>query len=304
MLAVLFVVFCCVSCKKDGVYKPKEKISKIYYEYSYITYSDGDIVYKSSPEKNLSEKWHWEKEKLIQIEHDFWPYNFIYKKNQLEKIECAEMVVKFIYNESLYEKIEISNKGKDLLIITINERNKNNITKFSIQMFYDDDTWYDYAKNKSNVEETQTISVIEPIIQLLFPSSFTHFITKNIAEKTHKSITVETYTVELKYDKNNVIEQTFKDSYGDELTYIFSYDKKKNPFYKSSHTFLEGIEEGFFIQSENNILTMYEKNYPEDITKYEYEYNGDYPTKQIEKYTYGNERFLTERSSIYYYEYE
>lgn len=305
IVLVLGMVVGFASCKKEGVYKPKEKISKIYYESSRKEYYNGELSYQYSSQKRLIEKWNWSGKKLIQIEHDYWPYNFLYKGNQLEKIEYGDVEVIFTYNKSLYDKIEIKENGQNDLIITVDQRDGDNITKFTLEAFYENSNLNYLSKRKNKTDDAIAISSIEPILQIILPNNFIDFLSKSIDKKKQKAMVSEKYTIELKYDKNNIIEQKFTDSDGYEETYIFTYDNKKNPYYKSIHGTIEGIGEGTtFIQSENNIKSMYDKESPEDITKYDYEYDGDYPVKRTEKYSYTGDVYSSEYTYIYYYEYK
>lgn len=304
IMLILSMIFGFTSCKKEGIYKPKEKISKIHYEYSEKYYYGGELTHNYSSSKRLSEKWNWQGKKLMQIEHSDWPYNFSYKGNQLEKIEYGDIIATFTYNKSLYEKIEIKENDKDILIITVDQREGDNITRFFFEIFYESND-FDYMSNKaSKVNETAANSRIEPILQIVLPRHFTNFVSKNIDKKRQKSIVSDRYTVEMKYEKNNVVEQKIIDSDGNFETYIFTYDTKKNPYYKSIHTSIDGGDGNTFVQSENNILTTYDKDSPEDIRKYVYEYDGDYPKTRTENYSSGDEWFRSERTYTYYYEYE
>ena len=89
LLAVaVMVVF--VGCKKDGIYNPKKKISKITYirQYNDPTYGQGDDT--------ATEVWKWDKNKLKQIVHYAWVENFVYDKNgrllRIENIDYDEYI--------------------------------------------------------------------------------------------------------------------------------------------------------------------------------------------------------------------
>ena len=71
------------SCEKDGQYKPKERISKVYRSYS--------------SEKRLACTWTWNDDKLSRIDYytpngeQIWSENFYYdNKNRIEKVEVPE----------------------------------------------------------------------------------------------------------------------------------------------------------------------------------------------------------------------
>jgi hypothetical protein len=92
-MTLLLSAIAITSCNKDGVYNPKEKISKIYKDYGVG--------------KQLAEKWNWDGKQLKTIDHynvlgglqyaEIFTYN---KKNQVIKVENSEYneYTEYIYN--------------------------------------------------------------------------------------------------------------------------------------------------------------------------------------------------------------
>ena len=86
LLASLMFLATFTSCfkDKDGEYKPKEKISRIFKDYG-----DGGG-------KELREVWNWDKKQLKSIDHYSggslnWTEEFTYnKKGQIERVDCYE----------------------------------------------------------------------------------------------------------------------------------------------------------------------------------------------------------------------
>ncbi|MDR0368686.1 MAG: hypothetical protein LBH82_06050 [Bacteroidales bacterium] len=304
----LILAFGFTSCNKEGVYKPKEKISKIHYEYSYEIYQNGELVNQDS-HKYLDQIWHWKGKKLTQIENsEDWPSNFIYKGNQLEKIEMGEMTVNFTYKKSLLDKVEAIEDDKTIFSISIDAREDKKITRMICQYYYYyDDRYYPILHQKSNNADKQTLASanrMESIMALVLPTGFSDILAKSAAKKGRKSTEIETRIIELTYDGNNIIEQKITDEDGYNSTYVFTYDKYKNPHYKSFLGAAALSEDGSFIQSENNVLTLSSKDDPEYTVKFEYTYENDFPATQTVRYTYGNEWYQEESIRTIHYEYK
>ena len=114
MLTALAAVVCFLgACKKEGVYNPSEKISKIYKSSTYVSqYYDGstwrDANNESSP-KRLVEAWNWDGKKLMSIDS----YN-------LDGTVEADETVKFEYDGKRLTKIT-DVTGKNYATITYEE---------------------------------------------------------------------------------------------------------------------------------------------------------------------------------------
>ena len=81
----ILLAFAFTSCEKDGQYKPKERISKVY------------SLTPHSPEKHLECVWTWDDKKLSKIDYLFWngdldwTETFKYdSKNRIERVEDLE----------------------------------------------------------------------------------------------------------------------------------------------------------------------------------------------------------------------
>lgn len=297
---VLATLFTFNSCNKEGIYKPKEKISAIYEGYSAKIYMDGEQTQEVSVNKTLSERWTWDKKKLSQIEGTDETVKFTYKNNQLIKASTWDTEAEYFYKKSLLDKIEIKDKGQLVVSVSIDERNDKKITRLTYQISYDG---FDFLSDK-NLKNTEIAlnNDLSPILKMVLPVNFMKIMQKNAGKKQYKANFV-TFTVEMSYSGNNMIEQKLIYEDNSTETYIFTYDSKKNPYYKSFHMFL--MDGNSFSQSENNILTMYDKDYPEDIITYSYEYDGDYPKKSTyNSVMYFDEGMYVEYLYNYYYEYE
>jgi hypothetical protein len=248
-------------CKKrEGVYKPKEKISKIYYEETEAG--------KVTVPKELKETWTWEKKKLTKIElAELFTFNFSYdNKSRVSKIEGKEVLMKFYYEKKYLDKMEITANGMSVTM-TVSDRKDDKITKLTFET---------QSLDKSTKSAAAELAQMNPVINLFFPNAIANAVLSDISEtKMHKAGTI-TLIYEYTYSGNNITEIKRTDG-TTETVFLYSYDDKKNPYYKS----LFYVQDGQSIVglSENNIVTYYEKGKRGYATNYRYEYNSeDLPT--------------------------
>ena len=99
------------SCHKDGVYNPKEKISRIYYQGS-----------GQSAEKQLSELWNWDGKKLSTITYYYntgeieGTEKFSYDGKRLSRIDYISdfgdgSYLLFTYDGRKLDKVEVYARG-------------------------------------------------------------------------------------------------------------------------------------------------------------------------------------------------
>jgi hypothetical protein len=313
--------------KKDGIYRPKEKISKIYYEvirYDSIGKQPTDTFQK----KELVEIWRWEKKKLVQIEfgdHQVWAWNFEYKGKRITKITSPDRSINFTYGDkSKLEKIEVRDEKKERteLIITVDERSENNITKL---------TYAHHTYPESAQEKLLAVNNLQSVMHIMLGESVGDIILSDIANsniadkgKAHKAtVTIINKTVNLTYQGNNVTQAkwTVDNDPNPPLVYTnnYSYDNKINPYYKAiclMYTNDMNIEGELSIASLGNLFPLSENNVTSieshhdtlvSTVSYKYDYNSeDFPTKQtkIEKGVMNNlDKTKFENHYIYYYEY-
>lgn len=286
------------SCKKEGVYKPKEKISRIYVDSGY---GDG---------KKLEEVWTWDKKQLQRIDHYYdgdlsWSEEFTYNnKGQVERVDCYKdsEYTEYTYDGDKLSKATYYYRGS---IVTehIFKHEGENITEIEI-------TYFDNKKRNSHLRNEG----YNPLRMLLQGNNYQTL--KNAIERVHTSIDI--VTVKLEWEKKNVskIEIT-EGPY--RFTANFKYDDKLNPFKNLFGLYVDGdIDEGSLL-SKNNVI---EEHYAETsngetytgIIKYSYSYDGKFPT--VQRYTYSYETPVWDyygdligyetvtRTTSTYYEYE
>jgi hypothetical protein len=277
-ITLILSMICLTSCKKDGVYNPKKKISKIFYQYSGGT-------------KQLNETWTWDKNKLSKIDYGSGYYErFEYDKNQISKIIDSDGdYQKFTYDGSKINKIEFY-YGNTLYEAYKFEHNGNKISKITIEEYdYDD---YEYASKSIKNSKRN-------ILRFILPEQFCEKIEKSLSQKKNRKA-METYTTTLKltWKGNNVEEIVYEDMYDNELyaeTSKYTYDKKKNPF----DGLLSEIEDSF---SKNNVTKMTTTDTDNNYWEYEYSYSydGNFPKEVTQIYRSGSYT----NTSMTYYEYE
>ena len=97
------------SCKKDGQYAPKERISKIY------------VSTSNSPEKHLECVWTWDDKKLSKIDYLFWNGDLFWtetfkydSKNRIERVEDLKFneYVQYTYDGNKLKGMEYYSEGE------------------------------------------------------------------------------------------------------------------------------------------------------------------------------------------------
>lgn len=271
LLASLMFLATFTSCFKDkeGEYKPKEKISRIYKDYG-----DGDG-------KELREVWNWDKKQLQRIDHYYdgyldWSEEFTYnKKGQIERVDCYECGE---YTEYTYDGRKLS-KSTCYEDGSIYEEYKfkhdgNKITKIEILYFY----------NRGSRDNSRLRKEGYNPLRILLPENDYQTLVKVI--ENNPASRGGMVTVKLEWEKKNVskIEVT---SGSDRYTVELKYDDKLNPLKNFFSLYPEDAfaDESDYSLSKNNVV---EERFIEDgeteIDKYSYSYDGKFPT--VKRYTY------------------
>jgi hypothetical protein len=291
--------------KKDGVYKPKEKISKIYYEViRYDSLGQRDTNYKA--EKELIEVWRWDKKKLMRIEMaggQDWSWDFFYKGSQITKIESGDMVINFSYGDkSKLQKIEVlDEKERTLMTITVDSRNDDKISKLAYVIYSYDDL------SKSLTARSSLFDRLQPVMRILMGNDFEEIMFSEVAnnEKVRKATTMQNLFVDLTYNGENVSQAKWNYQIGSVLetyTYTYTYDNKVNPYYRAislmSNSDVNSVDMelptvtpvivpyyNLLPLSENNIVSFEARHDTNTNTiKYDYQYDSkDFPVQRTRK---------------------
>lgn len=278
-LMVLLVLFSFTACKKDGVYTPQKKISKIY-------------IQMPGHQKELQSKWIWDGKMLAAVE--YYDNNnvsstatYTYKGKQLEKIESENgFSMVFIYQKSKLVNLKMyyANILAEEGVVT---HTKNKITQI-------DYTYYNQTMKSENIADF--IQSLRSLTGIFLENSVENMI--DFHEKMAKNETkaLATWSVFYTYIGNNVLEEKYVTANEEDL-YIYQYDKKRNPFYG---LLMGGDSDLPFEFSKNNIVNVERKTEGnvQSATNFEYEYDKNYP---IEKRVYDAKTNVLERTMFYEY---
>ncbi len=290
-IALLTVAF--VSCKKDGVYKPKEKIAKIYKEWTTI-----DVTTQVTPDmtttrtdtmaqpRYVAEEWNWVDKTLgsvvIKDSHGNVDANVAYiydDKNRLTGLTFDGGKVEYAYNED--KKLQSMKYYED------------NELGFSYDIEYEGklpvkvamtEYWGASDKNMSDFAKS------------LIPSYILKY--KELKEKglTAKATHTYTITANITWDGKNISQVVTAEHDEDPVTTTYEYDNNINPYYGmygAVWVFEGEAEELHFAYSKNNVVKetcSYTSNNKTitTIDEYTYEYDGKYPTSVTTVYRYEN----------------
>jgi hypothetical protein len=276
-----------VNCQKDGVYNPKQKISKIRQAYN--------------GEKRLIEAWTWEGNLLsrtVEYSNDTTVKGkvyYFYEKKQLVRMEYTGFSYCIItYSGSQYDKIDFYtrfDRKTDTYVFTYD---KKKVSKIMIT------TYADPQKLIGSMGNNDLKAVFIPKMIL---EQTDKMVAKSTIRKANEDVVI-THTIT--YDKDNPkewrISQTVNEKLG-ELVYTYdSYDENNNPYYASNLVY--GVGNSF---QKNNPTKVTCIAYLDgvsgvpSITDYTYQYDTKkYPTEMIEMRKEGTAVF----PDTLYYEYK
>lgn len=291
-LTTVCVIFALIftACDKEGVYNPKQKISKIYAQYYYG-------LEKITPPKELAETWTWDKNLLVKIAYrtDGQSYDvFEYDGKQISKIKNyydgeLEGYLTFTYEKSKLKKAEYFYESTLSLLAEITH-DGDKITKVKVTEYYDDieeeEEEY-FAKNFTYKDKAFRL------MHFFIPGQKKHLLHKNL----HKSETYS-YTIDYVYNGDNITSEKWIYEDATDFT-TYTYDDKLSPYYNLIN-YAESLA-----TSKNNILTMkqqlsYDGESDEFTGTFTYEYDGKWPVKSTGEYKSNGEYEFTD---VYYYEY-
>ena len=255
LIVAVFIAIGFSSCQKEGIYKPKEKITSIYYA-------------DSNHDKYLSEKLTWDGKMLSTIEHFVvnpigeltinYTEKFKYdNKNRIERVEeSSDYYIQYRYNGNKLEKVEL-HEGNDILQYAIIHYNDKKIDKIE---------FFNYEYDKSNIQK----------MSLLPKNIWDKVMPWSDISKSLKSTSMFIITLELAWDGDNVskIKSYYTYNYEfidyDENTdgYIsnicsdysetvisYTYDDKTNPLYGLRNSVIYAYDGGIENFSKNNIVS-------------------------------------------------
>lgn len=278
LTAMVLAVACMfAACTKEGVYNPKEKISKIF-ESSVSTYTMGSTTTTDETPKHPTESWTWDGKLLSSITYYEGDgtvdetVTFTYDGKQLSKMQTvgSNSYTQFIYDGSKLEKFETyySNRLESAGTVTYDGKK---VVQIDV---------VDYDNNKSN----KTDRLMQTVLQFVMPvyTENTAKVAKTVATKGSN-----TSTIKFEWDGKN-ISKAILEYDNDKISVAYTYDEKNNP-YQGFLYFIEDEAIGATWGSKNNVLSetvTMSMDGETDTYKYtfSYEYDGKWPTTK----TYSN----------------
>jgi hypothetical protein len=293
LLLISFALF--VSCEKQYVYHPKQKIKRIYKE-----------VPNYFP-KYLSQEWTWEKNKLIKIDYYYYDNfrfseNYYYEGDKLVKVADEEGYFQIAYNGSKNTNIQYFRDDGKLLAVWDFSYSNNKVSKIIFSGDY--------------MNEICCKNIESGFVSTFIPKEIISVIAeRNTNRNSAKSPAQDIRTLFFTYDGDNIKEikmELIEEGEPFYMTYTYnSYDKMLNPFYK--HIGMNEYESDLvgtsfhLVTSKNNALEMIFSVPNEfiDKTTTTYTYNKKFPVEvEINRSITDNSETYPFPISKIYYEYE
>lgn len=253
-IALIICALVFSSCKKEGQYLPKKKITKIVD--TYATSAEG--VSNTTAQKQI---WKWGGDVLSYIDYYDQDDNLLTtlvlgydKYNRIDEIisSTSNESYKYTYSGKYLDKMEYSVNEKLICTYTF------------------------VRKNKNIIEVNCTTASKSDVAMMANPFMF--FMPEKVAAELAKAPTAKgSSTIKLTWDGKNVVEATMNE--GEQVhSFKWKYDNKINPFESflrfGSYTYSEMF-------SHNNVVEEIENhNNNSNTTTYTYEYDGKYPVKR------------------------
>jgi hypothetical protein len=268
MMMAIALIIGSYSCKKEGVYNPKKKISRIYSQYQ------GEA-------KQLLEKWTWTENSLSMIEagDNSYSWQFEYIEGRIDKIVSTEgYYYVFSYNKNLLQQIELFSENGTLVEWYEFEHTKNKITTVTY-IYYG---YKDNRKKQNNLYLSMALRCFLPQ-----PIADDLSLTQKHNSSADRKAAVDVTTYDYVWDKHDNIKSLYV-SYpsGAYEEYSYEYDDYHNPFY---YSFLPNGISGDLLYSKNNIT--YESRFQSSKgsgrdfdTKYEIKSETNYDIKYEKKF--------------------
>ena len=290
-----------IGCKKDGVYRPSEKIAafSFYYERDHQRYNTEkkiwESIQKDSTRRYTTEKWVWNDKQLNRIDlYDqgsnapYCQLGFVYDGNRLTRVNIS--------NTKHYVTYEYD--GRRITRMTVHSQNG--------------DIWsdycFDYDGKKINTvtitgnyltaksEATGTLALMPVLGDIEAAHSIESLCQKTTGSKSDQTV------FEITWKGNNIKSIKNRDSGATEVTY--THDNKTNPLRGLLTSALTGINELSHTSAYGNENNITSADYGTEKQSYSYTYSDDLPTSRsrsiVDHYTQGY-RYV--KTYITYYEY-
>ena len=283
LLSAITTLLFCVACKKDGVYNPKKKISK-------ITHTEKMF--------SIEENWTWDKNLLTQIQTNYSPSGvshatkFSYNsKGQLTRVDSEsfdgtytlfeydgdklDKVLEYWDNKESYE-YKFKYDGKKLLEIVVTE-------------FPQD------AAMAAMDRQSPLAYICSPDMAQTIAENWDCMVN---TQMQHKAATLFC-TISFEWTGKNISKMTCDYQENGKFVYTYTYDDKINPFNGFLDLNLQNAYQYDYIyKSKNNIKSMVEEG-GKWFAIYEYTYEDKWPIAYTKTTTNNNTTTITSYEIAY-----
>lgn len=300
LVAILAVGLFFVSCNKEGVYKPKNKIDRVYRSYSY-KYEVNDYGYwetedNYSSSKYVSQIWNWDGKLLKSISY----YDSDGDLDYTENYEYDGKRLSFISWGGSGRYVLNYDKGK----LSSIESFYGNVKEASYDITHDNGkitairvTSYDYDK-----------SAVAPLpvnaLSFFIPAANSESLVETMKKISERNSTkdVYTYDIKLEWDGKNVSRVSYINGAYTE-TEDYTYDNKVNPYCGLFDIEDFGLNQ---ILSKNNITRRVTRDSDNEYDEQEYTYTYDGKVPSMKSYSYSRtyDDYRYSYTYNYYYEYK
>lgn len=251
-LLVIAMTLVFASCTKDGVYKPKKKISQIY---------ETNLT-DPTPERVLAETWTWNGKLLSKVDYgDGDVVTFTYEKNQLTAVYSEDARTELTYDGKFIDNMKVYYDG-ELYMTSTFQHEKNLVSGYTVE----------YAGTDAN--KAQVARVIENTFRFIAPEVARAQAEAYVSSASSNIKANSKYTVSFTYDGKNVIEQTtVSENY--KVVYQYTYTEYNNPFYG----LISKLE---FSKNAPASLVIKQDGMPDYNYSYTYKVDGKVPTQVVE----------------------
>lgn len=268
----VMLVFSFNSCKKEGIYNPKQKIATIYKDYG-----DGQELYA---------KYIWNGNLLSSIIYpDAGATKYTYNsKNQTTKIEMEDSWADLEYDNAKLEEIKLYTEGTELCEIEF-KHNGNKIVSAEMTIV-DEELFFKQLVKKG--------SLTQHLFNAFVPSNMNMTLVHAYQNAPQSKGTGITLNINYSWAGKNISKVDASANiliFSLSMVSEYTYDNKTNPFYNGiTFDFDDGDIFGFISSwmNQNNVLTctstMSVTGEEPEISQFscQYEYEGNYPIKVVE----------------------
>ena len=287
---VLLSAILLVSCNKSGVYKPKDKLAKVWYEREAVTTIDG-VEHPSSLGKYLREDWIWDGKYLAsrtvyRTNGDVW-YNYNYEYNKKDNNRIIGITSNIAAEKKTRIRFIYDDAGKLKEIKYFTEAFPENSLPYKWLVFDYDGKKVVSVKETINTQRyPQRYSCMETsLLSYLVSEEMAESILANeIRSKVESDTKINDYKFE--WEKNNVSSVTMISTTGDTVMISYTYDKNRNPQLARVMGMVEEGSVNSLIFSHNNVVSCtYEGPNMKYTEEAEYTYDKKTPMEKVVRRT-------------------